>query len=87
MGKNGKWNGNICQTLEDLTKNKETYNFENGGYTDFDDSLSNIFNSQRQQHRISGGIRYESRKFQIMGGLAARNIQNPKSKSNNRNKH
>ena len=75
FGKKWKMEWEYLSDFGGSDQNKETYNFENGGYTDFDDSLSNIFNSQRQQHRISGGIRYESRKFQIMGGLAARNIQ------------
>ena len=54
---------------------RETYNFENGAYSDFDDSLSNTFNTDRQQYRLSAGLRYENRMFRISGGLAARNIQ------------
>jgi len=75
FGKKWKMELEYLSDFGGSNQNKETYNFENGAYSDFDDSLSNTFNTDRQQYRLSAGLRYESRFFRITGGLAARNIQ------------
>ncbi len=75
FGKKWKMELEYLSDFGGSNQERETYNFENGSYSDFDDSLSNTFNTDRQQYRFSAGLKYENRMFRISGGLAARNIQ------------